>query len=462
MTSTPRPANTISDATSLSPIGHLAATLKHLYATVPLIRRGGTTTSVTEHSVTVEGLPSNTALGDFIEIETAKQTTLAEIIKLDHQSAMARPFDRNISLMPGAPAWHNGSWRLNLGPGIKGRIVDALFNPIDGAPAWTVTAAGLPIDIAPPNALRRDPISVPLVTGVKCIDILCPISRGQRLGLFAGSGVGKSTLLTMLSTCTGFDSVVFALVGERGREVQNYLDHLPPEIRARSLAVVSTSDQSASLRRLAPRSAMRAAEYLRDQGEHVLLVVDSLTRYAHACREIALSSGEPPVARGFPPSVFADLPRFLERAGTGHKGAGSITAIISVLVDGDNHNDPIADSVRGIVDGHIILDRGIAEQSRYPAVDPLRSISRLADVSWSVEQRRLVATIKRLIHTFEDTKDIRMIAGYQSGKDATLDVAVSLVPAIYAYFTQAIDEKPATDPFSDLLKRFPLLAQLSL
>ena len=216
-------------------------------------------------------------------------------------------------------------------------------------------------------------------TGVRVIDIFTPICFGQRLGVFAGSGVGKSTLLAMLAAADAFDTVVVALVGERGREVREFLeDTIGRTCMAKTVAVVATSDESAMMRRRAPDTAMRVAEHFRDQGDRVLLVLDSITRFAHALREVATGTGEPPVARGYPASVFTELPKLLERAGPGVEGRGSITAIISVLVDGDDHNDPVADSVRGILDGHVVLDRSIAEQGRYPPVNPLSSISRLA------------------------------------------------------------------------------------
>ena len=219
------------------------------------------------------------------------------------------------------------------------------------------------------------------------------------------------------------------LVGERGREVREFLeDTIGPDAMAKTVAVVSTSDESAMMRKRAPDTAMRVAEHFRDLGHRVLLVLDSITRFAHALREVATGTGEPPVARGYPASVFTDLPKLLERAGPGAEGAGSITAIFSVLVDGDDHNDPVADSVRGILDGHVVLDRAIAEQGRYPPVNPLSSISRLAPKAWSDEQRALVTRLKSMISRFEDTRDIRLLGAYQAGADAELDIAVRQVP----------------------------------
>ena len=235
--------------------------------------------------------------------------------------------------------------------------------------------------------MRRQRVRTPVKTGVRVIDLFTPLCAGQRIGIFAGSGVGKSTLLGMLARSQGFDTVVVALVGERGREVREFLEDALGRDRARAVTVVSTGDESPMMRRLAPKTAMAIAEYFRDRGENVLLIVDSVTRFAHAARDVGLAAGEPPVARGYTPSVFSDLPKLLERAGPGEEGRGSITGIFSVLVDGDDHNDPVADSIRGTLDGHIVLDRAIADQGRYPAVNVLASISRLAPLAWTPEQR---------------------------------------------------------------------------
>ena len=299
----------------------------------------------------------------------------------------------------------------------RGRVVDALKRPIDGGPRLPRAPA---LSVAP-AALSRQRVGMALKTGVRVIDIFTPLCFGQRLGIFAGSGVGKSTLLAMLAAADAFDTVVVALVGERGREVREFLeDTIGHKNMAKTVAVVSTSNESAMMRKRAPGTAMRIAEHFRDRGDRVLLVLDSITRFAHALREVATGSGEHPVARGYPASVFTDLPKLLERAGPGAAGKGSITAVISVLIDGDDHNDPVADSVRGILDGHIVLDRAIAEQGRYPPVNPLSSISRLATKAWSDDERTLVTRLKSMIARYEDTRDIRLLGAYQAGVDAEL------------------------------------------
>jgi flagellum-specific ATP synthase len=298
--------------------------------------------------------------------------------------------------------------------------------------------------------MTRARVKTPLKTGVKAIDLFTPICQGQRIGIFAGSGVGKSTLLTMLAKCEGFDTIVVALVGERGREVREFLEGPIQANLYKSVMVVSTGDESPMMRRQAPRTAVALAEYFRDCGDSVLLIVDSVTRYAHAARAVALAAGEPAVARGYTPSVFSELPRLLERAGPGAEGKGFITGIFSVLIDGDDHNDPVADNIRGTLDGHIVLDRSIADQGRYPAINVLGSISRLADHVWSPDQKELVRRLRGLIARFEDTRDLRLMGGYHPGNDQELDQAVILVPKIYEALRQDPSMPASRDAFMDL------------
>ena len=254
----------------------------------------------------------------------------------------------------------------------------------------------------------------------------------------------------MLAGSEAFDTTVIALVGERGREVREFLEDALQERGASSITVVATGDESPMARRLAPITAMRIAEHFRDQGQSVLLIVDSVTRYAHALREVALAAGEPPVARGYTPSVFSDLPKLLERAGPGEEGSGTITGIFSVLVDGDDHNDPVADSIRGTLDGHLVLDRAIADQGRYPAIDVLSSVSRLAQYAWSPEEQGLVRKLKAMIARYEDTRDLRLMGGYQAGSDPGLDQALTLVPKIYEAISQSPRDPLSRDAFQDL------------
>ena len=284
------------------------------------------------------------------------------------------------------------------------------------------------------------------------IDIFTPLCVGQRIGIFAGSGVGKSTLLAMMTQTDAFDTVVLALTGERGREVRDMLDDTMKGKLSKVVTVVATGDESPMMRRLAPATATTIAEYFCSLGDNVLLMVDSVTRYALAAREVAIAAGEPPVSRGFPPSVFSQLPRLLERAGPGPEGKGSITGIYAVLVDGDDHNDPIADSIRGILDGHIVLDRSIAVQGRYPAIDIPTSISRLAPHSWTPDQKKLVQSLKEMISRYEETRDLRAMGAYRAGSDAILDQAIVMVPRIYAAMNQGPDTPISKDPYDDLAK----------
>jgi flagellum-specific ATP synthase len=285
---------------------------------------------------------------------------------------------------------------------------------------------------------------------VKAIDIFTPLCFGQRLGIFAGSGVGKSTLLSMMAGADAFDRVVIALVGERGREVREFIEDTMGENMKKSIAVVATSDESPMLRKMAPLIAMTIAEHFRDKGENVLFIADSVTRFAHAVREVAIAGGELPISRGYPASVFTELPKLLERAGPGLEDSGTITAIISVLVDGDNHNDPVSDSARGILDGHIVLERGLADEGRYPPINPLSSISRLARKAWTPDQEKLVMRLKTLMHRFEETRDLRLIGGYRQGTDADLDMAVRQVPAIYEVLKQTPGDKRVADAYAEL------------
>ena len=305
-------------------------------------------------------------------------------------------------------------------------MIDALGRPLDGGGPLACGDRSAPLDADPPPPLSRARVTAPIRTGVRVVDLFTPLCLGQRIGVFAGSGVGKSSLLAMLARAPQFDTVVIALVGERGREVREFLDDALGGSRASAVAVVSTGDESPMMRRLAPKTAMAVAEYFRDRGESVLLILDSVTSFAHAARDVALAAGEPAVARGYAPSVFSDLPRLLERAGPGAEGSGSITGIFSVLVDGDDHNDPVADAVRGTLDGHIVLDRAIADEGRYPAVNMLASVSRLAHPVWTPEQRKLVASLRSLIARYEETRELRLMGGYTPGADPILDKAIKV------------------------------------
>ncbi|MER8583967.1 flagellar protein export ATPase FliI [Mesorhizobium sp. M1338] len=420
--------------------------------TEALLKRGGRVTEVTPTHYKVHGLSDFARLGDIVEQRGHAGARRGEIVKISRDEVVVAPFERSADAGIGDAVFRRGPLAVAPHASWRGRTIDALTQAIDGG---TPLVRGDDASIGAqttPGAMARQRVGTAFMTGVKVIDIFTPLCFGQRLGIFAGSGVGKSTLLAMLAGADAFDTVVVALIGERGREVREFLEDTIGDSMAKTVAIVATSDESAMMRRRAPDTAMRIAEHFRDQGHRVLLVLDSITRFAHALREVATGTGEPPVARGYPASVFTELPKLLERAGPGAEGKGSITAIISVLVDGDDHNDPVADSVRGILDGHVVLDRTIAEQGRYPPVNPLSSISRLAGKAWSTEQRALVTRLKSMISRFEDTRDIRLLGAYQGGVDAELDIAVRQVPLIYEALTQAPTDRPSADPFSDLAR----------
>jgi len=346
-----------------------------------------------------------------------------------------------------------GAAEVRPSDGWLGRIVDGLGRPIDGRGALP-RGEPAPIDRRPPGALERQAIDKPLATGVRAIDGLITLAEGQRIGLFAGSGVGKSTLLGAIARGTNADCVVVALVGERGREVGEFLEHaLGEEGRKKSVVVVATSDAAALERLRAAQVATAVAERFRDDGKSVLLLVDSVTRFARAQREIGLAAGEPPTRRGYPPSAFAILPRLLERAGRG--SSGSITAIYTVLIEGSDMEEPIADEVRGILDGHVILDRGIATRGRYPAIDVAGSLSRVMDSVVDREHAQAARVVRGLVGTFEAKRDLIAIGAYQKGHDPELDRAVGKQAAINAFLQQ--DAREIT-PFADSVDRVKKLA----
>ncbi len=414
-----------------------------------LLKRGGRVTEVSATHYKVRGLSEIARLGDVVEQRSHAGARRGEIVKISRDEVVVAPFERSADAGIGDAVFRRGPLTVSPHPTWRGRAIDALTRPIDGGPPLIRGDDG-DDQAATPGALSRQRVGTSFMTGVRVIDIFTPLCFGQRLGIFAGSGVGKSTLLAMLAGADAFDTVVVALIGERGREVREFLEDTIGDSMAKTIAVVATSDESPMLRKMAPLSAVTIAEHFRDQGDNVLLIVDSVTRFAHAIREVATAAGEPPITRGYPASVFTELPKLLERTGPGVEGTGTITAIISILVDGDNHNDPIADSTRGILDGHIVMDRSLAEEGRYPPVNPLASISRLARKAWTPDQEKLVARLKALIHRYEETRDLRLIGGYRPGADADLDMAIKQVPIIYDVLKQAPADRSSADAFADL------------
>jgi flagellum-specific ATP synthase len=331
----------------------------------------------------------------------------------------------------------DGSW--------LGRAVDPLGNPLDGLGKLQFRGPARPTQIPPPPPIQRARLGARLTTGVRVIDLFTPCRRGQRLGIFAGSGVGKSTLLSMLVQRAECDVVVISLVGERGREVKDFIEESQHyENLRRTVVVVSTSDSPALMRIQSVYSAMSVAEHFRDEGKSVLIVFDSITRFAAAHREIALSTGEIPAARGFPPSIFVGLSRLIERAGPGLERAdgtsGYITGLFTVLVEGDDHNDPVADAIRGFLDGHIVLDRRIAEMGRFPPVDVLKSVSRGAEQCRAPDEQELVSAARSILGAYDQLRDMVQSGVFKSGGDAHLDRVISLAPSIERMLQQPKSE----------------------
>jgi flagellum-specific ATP synthase len=354
-----------------------------------------------------------------------------------------RPGDRLIA--------RGGSARVPVGPGLLGRVVDALGQPLDGDGA-VAAAESYPLHPPPLNPLARDGIVAPLGTGVRAMDAMLTCGKGQRIGLFGGSGVGKSTLLGMIARGTAADVCVIALVGERGREVRAFLEHdLGPEGLRRAVVVVSTSDNPALLRLRAAYAATAIAEYFRDQGQHVLLMMDSLTRFAMAQREVGLAAGEPPTAKGYPPSVFALLPGLLERAGNLRR-RGGITGIYTVLVEGDDFTEPIADATRAILDGHVVLSRDLAARNHYPAIDVLQSVSRTMPDVTAVDHRLKASRVRDWMATARDSEDLVNVGAYVAGSNPRIDEALAKRGAIETFLRQPAENLVRFEESVDALK----------
>ncbi|MES2534912.1 MAG: flagellar protein export ATPase FliI [Pseudomonadota bacterium] len=330
---------------------------------------------------------------------------------------------------------------LPVGPELLGRVLDGAGRPLDNLDPLHAAHTG-PLSVRAGNPLARAPITDILDVGVRAINSMLTVGRGQRMGLFAGSGVGKSVLLGMMARYTSADVIVVGLIGERGREVKEFIEQiLGPEGLARSVVVAAPADTPALMRLQGAAYASTIAEHFRDQGQHVLLIMDSLTRYAMAQREIALAIGEPPATKGYPPSVFAKLPALVERAGNGKSGGGSITAFYTVLTEGDDQQDPIADAARAILDGHIVLDRTLAESGHYPAIDIEQSISRAMHNITTAEHQKHTRRLKQLTSRYQRNRDLISVGAYSAGSDPVLDQAIALHPRIETFLQQGIHEQ---------------------
>ncbi len=397
------------------------------------------------------GPPSN--IGDICRIFTLSnsRSIQAEVVGFHGSRILLMPFGELGGIGPGSRVVASGAnLRVGVGKHLKGRILDGMGRFIDGGEN-VMPKQFYSIENPPPNPLSRRRISEVMPMGIKAIDGLLTCGRGQRIGIFAGSGVGKSTLLGMIARYAKADINVITLVGERGREVNEFIEKdLQAEGLAKSVLVVATSDQPAIVRVKSAQIGTAIAEYFRDQGLNVLLLMDSLTRFAMAQREIGMAIGEPPVSRGYTPSVFAQLPRLLERSGNSDRG--SITGLYTVLVDGDDMNEPVADTVRGILDGHIVLSRQLANRNHYPAIDVLASVSRLMPDIASAEQLRWAGFVKSRMATYRDAQDLISIGAYKQGSNADIDEAIRLQPGINGLLTQPIRELVDFDKTIALLK----------
>ncbi|GEB44479.1 FliI/YscN family ATPase [Microbacterium testaceum] len=412
-----------------------------LRATGP--RRSGVVKAVVGLGVEALGIPA--AVGDRVRIEAAGAVEIeAEVVAVDGEAVRCMPMGPMTGVRVGAAVHHSAAaLTVPTGRGLLGRVLDGLGRPIDGLGPL----AGAPVvalDNTAPSVIGRQRIDRQLGLGVRALDTMTPVGVGQRLGLFAGSGVGKSSLMSMIARGSTADVTVIALVGERGREVREFLeDDLGPEGLARAVVVVATSDQPAMARLRSAFVATRIAEQFRDDGLDVVLMMDSLTRVAMAQREIGLSAGEPPATRGYPPSTFSVLAGLLERAGTGP--TGSITGLYTVLVDGDDHNEPVADAARGILDGHVVLDRGLAVRGHFPAIDVLGSVSRVVSKVTTPDQRETAVTLRRVLAARRQANDLIDIGAYKAGANPLVDAALAHQGAIDGFLTQRMDDLTPTD-----------------
>jgi flagellum-specific ATP synthase len=404
-------------------------------ADVPRFARYGRVTRVV--GLVIEAVGLEIGVGELCRITSLSddRSILAEVVGFQERGVLLMPLGEIDGIHPGASVRPLGrSFGADVGPNMLGRVLNGLGHPIDGLGGFNVVER-VPLAAEPPNPLHREVIAEPLETGVRAIDALLTLGRGQRVGIFAGSGVGKSTLLGMMARRSSADINVIALLGERGREVRDFLNTLGPEGLARSVVVVATGDQAALIRARGALVATAIAEYFRDMGKQVLLMVDSVTRVAMAWREIGLAVGEPPTTKGYPPSVFAALPRLLERAGNAARGG--ITGLYTVLVDGDDFNEPVADAARSILDGHIVLTRRLASANHYPAIDVLQSKSRVRDHVIDPTQREAAELLMRLEAAYREKEDLLMVGAYQKGSSPVLDAAVAHRPEILSFLQQS-------------------------
>jgi flagellum-specific ATP synthase len=419
-------------------------TLRQEIEAVSGLRRFGRVARIEGLLVEVTGAQGSISLGGQVRLtpHSGKQIP-CEVVGFRDGRALAMPLGTLDGMTLGARADFEGH-----APSIfpckawLGRVLDAFGGPTDGKGPLPLGPIAYPVKAAPPPAQARNRVGGKLDLGVRALNAFVTCCKGQRMGIFSGSGVGKSTLLAMLARNTDADAIVIAMVGERGRELKEFVeDDLGVEGLKRSVVVAATSDEAPLVRRQAAYVAMTIAEQLRDQGLHVLLLMDSVTRFAMAQREVGLSAGEPPAAKGYTPTVFAELPRLLERAGPAAVGCeGSITGLFSVLVEGDDHNEPVSDAVRGILDGHIVLERAIAERGRFPAINILKSVSRAMPACNTAAEQDIVARARRTMAVYDDMAELIRLGAYKAGSHPEVDAAIKLHPFFEAFLAQKKDE----------------------
>ncbi len=396
--------------------------------------------------LTIESIGPDANLNDVCRIvpkDNPEAEVMAEVVGFKDNRILLMPFESVDGVGPGSIVENTGSvLKVAVSDDILGKTVDGLGRPINGEQIQN--AQLYPVEATPPDPMEREIISQVLPLGVKAVDGLITVGKGQRIGIFAGSGVGKSTLLGMFARNTRADINVIALIGERGREVREFIERdLGEEGMKRSVVVVATSDKPALIRNKAAKTATAIAEYFRDQGKDVLLMMDSLTRFSMAQREIGLASGEPPVTRGYPPSVYSEMPKLLERAGMSSNG--SITGLYTVLVDGDDFNEPITDTARSILDGHIMLSRKLGHKNHYPAIDVLQSISRVMGQVATREHKAVAGKLKNVLATYNEAEDLINIGAYKSGSNKNIDYAIEKIDMVNQFLLQGVDEKFSFD-----------------
>lgn len=417
----------------------LAYKVAAMMHTIPDHEVYGQVTKVLGLLVEIAGFGRDLAVGSMVHLRPEPDRDVpCEVVGFRDNRALLLPFGGLEGIGLGCMAVIQSN-RPVVFPSEKwlGRVINALGKPIDGLGPLRLGGVPIPLKNSAPPAHARQRVGEKLDLGVRAVNTFTTVCKGQRMGIFAGSGVGKSVLLSMMARYTEAEVTVIGLVGERGREVQEFLeDDLGPEGLARSVVIVATGDEPALMRRQAAYMTLSVAEYFRQQGKQVLCMMDSVTRFAMAQREIGLSAGEPPTTKGYPPTTFGELARLLERAGPGIGGEGAITGLFTVLVEGDDHNEPISDSVRGIVDGHIVMERAIADRGRYPAINVLKSVSRSLPGAFNEEQRSIFRKAKQLISSYENMAELIRLGAYRKGSDAQVDEAIMLYADIEEFLTQ--------------------------